>query len=910
MTRIQSSTGLITGIPIQDTVDKLMIVAAQPKTTLANRTKALESQKLAVTQLTSLLVAFQFETRQLAATSLFDSRQATSSDASLTAAISSGGASAAGNYLFTPVQTASAQQLLSQSFAAGAAVGAGTISFGKGGFVDAGISLAELNSGGGVEHGKIRITDRSGATAIVDLSFARTVDDVLDAISTNTGISVTATAVGDTFTLTDTSGGTGNLKVQEIAGGSTAAHLGLAGIDVAASSAAGGDVFALHSMTALSILNDGTGVQLRSGNDLSVALVDGSTVEIDLGSSKSLGDVITALNAASPTKLSAAISSDGNRIELKDLTTGAGTFAVTNVGSGTAASDLGLTKTAVGDTITGRRLVSGLKDTLVSSLKGGAGLGTLGHVDITNRNNVTSDVNLAAAETLGGIVAAINSQAAGVTASINSARNGIQLSDSTGATASNFIVADGDANNTATALGITANSSATTVTSGGLDRQQISAATLLSSLNGGTGIDVGDFKITGTNGVTRAVDLDKVGDVATTIGDVLTRINDLDGVGVEARINARGDGIILVDTAGGAGKITVVAVGGDKTAADLRLLGTSVEATVDGIPKEVIDGTATATVSVDADDTLSDVVTKINTLDRGVAASILNDGTRQRLSISVGDSGAANELLIDTGATGLSLQEISSARDALVLYGTSGSGGAVVSSSTNTFQDIVDGLNLTINQGTLEPVTVSIKASSSSIVSNVKEFVAAYNSIRSTLDTVTEFNAEDLTTGILFGTSEALRVDSDLSIVMTSRFFGVGKFDSLAAIGITVDDKGKLSLDESKLSAAFNTDPDALKKLFTDEDRGLAAKLDSVLETLAGEDSSLLASRTDSLTRIIEANNKRIDEMTARLERQRERLLLEFYSIETTVARLQDNLTALSALQIIPPLTSTRYSNR
>ena len=59
---------------------------------------------------------------------------------------------------------------------------------------------------------------------------------------------------------------------------------------------------------------------------------------------------------------------------------------------------------------------------------------------------------------------------------------------------------------------------------------------------------------------------------------------------------------------------------------------------------------------------------------------------------------------------------------------------------------------------------------------------------------------------------------------------------------------------------------------------------------------------------VIEANNKRIEEMTARLDRQRERLLLQFYNIETTVARLQDNLTALSSLQIIPPLSSTRNS--
>jgi flagellar hook-associated protein 2 len=905
MTRIQSSTGLITGIPIQETVDQLMAIASQPKTILTNRTRSLSNEKLAVTQLTSLLVAFQFETKQLAGDSVYNSRTVSTSDASLSATIAADASPAVGNYLFTPVQTASAQQLLTQTFAHDEAIGAGTLTFGNGGFVDQDISLAELNSGAGVTRGKIRVTDRSGATTIVDLSFARTVDDVLTAISENTEINVTATAVGDTFKLTDNSGGSGNLKVQEVAGGKTAADLGLATIDTGLPTATGSDVFTLHTKSSLGQLNDGTGVQLRTGNDLSISLADGTTVAVDLGSAKTLGDALTAINAASPTKFTASISSDGNRIELKDLTTGAGTFAVANVGTGTAADDLGLTKAAVADTITGRRLVSGLRDSLASSLKGGAGLGTLGHISITNRNNVTSDVNLSAAETLGQVVAAINSQAAGVTATINDARNGIQLTDTTGATLSNFIVANGDANNSATALGLIANTTVTKVNSGGLQRRQIGAATLLSSLKGGAGIDVGDFKITGTTGITRAVDLNQTGNVATTIGDVIARINALDGLGVEARINDRGDGIVLIDTADGTGKITVSAVGGHTTAADLRLLGTSVETDVNGDLKQVIDGTATATVTIDADDKLSDVVEKINALGRGVTASLLNDGTQQRLSISTDETGAGNQFLIDSSNTTLELQEITSGRDALIVYGSSGSGGVLVSSSTNEFKNVVDGVNLTVNDGSLKPVTVSVKATSSTVVNGVKEFVASYNSLRDTLAKATEFNADNLTTGILFGTNEALRVDSDLSQILTARFFGLGEFDSLAVVGITIDDKGKLKLDEAKLTAAFEKNPTALKKLFADKDRGFAARMDSSIEQLAGKNNSLLSARSDSLTKTIDGNNKRLEVMAARLDRQKERLLLQFYNIETTVSKLKSNLTALTSLQIIPPLTSS-----
>src|SRR5262245_7377655 len=66
MTRIQSSTGLITGIPIEETVNKLMEIAKQPRNTLEDRTKLLQSEQLAVNQLSSLVLAFQFESNRFA----------------------------------------------------------------------------------------------------------------------------------------------------------------------------------------------------------------------------------------------------------------------------------------------------------------------------------------------------------------------------------------------------------------------------------------------------------------------------------------------------------------------------------------------------------------------------------------------------------------------------------------------------------------------------------------------------------------------------------------------------------------------------------------------------------------------------------------------------------------------------
>jgi flagellar hook-associated protein 2 len=1035
MSRIQSSVGLITGIPIEETVNKLLAVAARPRELVANRTKLIDNERLAITKLTSLMLAFEFEVNKLSTAKLFQAKTVSSSDGDiLKATLAEGGNPALGNYQFRPLQTATAHQLASGSLQSlDDLASEGTLTFGFGGHVDKGISLSELNGGAGVRRGIIRITDRAGNSADIDLRLARTVDDVLNAINTNETANIAAVVVGDTVKLVDSSGGGGNLRVQELGGGKTALDLGLAGINVAANEATGLDILALHTGTKLAALNDGTGVPLATGADLSVTLADATVLSVDLGNATTLGEVIVALNAANPAKLSASIAADGNRIELTDLTAGGSTFAIASVGAGAAAEALGLTAASVGDTLTGGRLIAGLRDTLVTSLRGGQGLGTLGAIDVTNRNNVTTNIDLSGAETLNEIVAAINAQAVGVSAAINSARNGIALSDTTGGTASNLIVDDADVNNTATALGIVVDEATTSVNSGTLGRQQISRATLLSSLNGGKGIDIADILIVDSNGTTGAADLNTAGDEAETIGEVIDRINAITTANVEARINDTGDGILLVDNANGLGKLEVKEVGNNTTAADLRLLGTGKLADVGGVSKQVIDGTTRFTVdlgnldepgggiplsSLNAGDgvpqgafkitdstgkstaivlnssfnTVGDVITAINAtsidvearlndagtgillfetvdgsgtlkveelaggttaaalgldaavknkvidgitrqsidgagtisgsatlsglsalaaqingLEAGVTASAVFDGIGHRLMLTADETGAGRELLVDGLDVGLSFEELSTPRDAVLEFGgTSVGSGLLLASPDNTFNDVIPGVELTVLGASDENITLGVEKAQSDLVTAVQDLVDAFNSVRDNLDEATFFSEEDQTTGILFGTTAALRVESDLNRILSGRFFGVGRFASLESIGLSFDDEGKLQLNTTKLEAAFVEDPAAVEQFFTHGSLGLSAKLKTAIEQLAGEKDSLLTSRAESLAEIIESNKDRITFMDARLTRQREQLFTQFAMLESTIAAMQEDLTALSGLQVIPPLTSSK----
>src|SRR5438067_827591 len=412
MGRIQSSVGLVTGIPIQDTVTKLIAVEAQPRDALTARQKDLQSQQAALTQLTALTLGVQIAAKRLEKSDIFAGRQTASSNTDLLTVTASSSA-APGQYQFVPARLAQSNQALSSGVAASdQALGGGSFSFRFGGQADTALGLEDLNGGAGVARGQIRVTDRSGASAVVDLRYVQTIDDVLAAINSTDGVEVKAEAVGDHLVLHDHSGGGGNLRVQEVSGGSTAAGLGLSTINVAANDAAGQNLVRLFSGLRLDQLRDGNGLSLRPAlADLRVTFHDGSNpLSIDLdptaqAAPKTLGDVVSRINAADPTRLQAKISADGKRIELKDLTVGAGSFAVTSPLSGSVAEELGLTGAAVGDTITGQRLISGLKTTLLSSLDGGKGLGSLGSLSLTDRNGNSVTVSLASAETLDDVIA-------------------------------------------------------------------------------------------------------------------------------------------------------------------------------------------------------------------------------------------------------------------------------------------------------------------------------------------------------------------------------------------------------------------------------------------------------------------------------------------------------------------------
>ena len=369
MVRIQADTGLVSGINFTDTITKLMAIASKPRDALTTKNTELTKQQTAFSTLNVLLLNLQYVTKNLGKSTIYNTTEATSSNSNaLTATVT--GTPAVGTYQYTPLRTAQTQQFLSSgSKSTSTPLGTGTLAFRFGDGVDRDVQLETLNGGQGFSRGTIRITDRSGATAQVDLSNAQTVDDVLQAINGASSINVTAVGDNGHFRLIDNTGqSVSALKVQEVGGGTTAASLGLTTLD--ATTGAGQNVLQLYSGMSLDMLNDGAGVD-RTGStlsDIQYTLADGVTTgQIRLSTlttsstglttvekMTTLGEVIGAINTQSGGKLQASIAPEGDHLIVTDTVGGSSPLTLKAVGDSGALHDLGLDTTTSGNTVTGR----------------------------------------------------------------------------------------------------------------------------------------------------------------------------------------------------------------------------------------------------------------------------------------------------------------------------------------------------------------------------------------------------------------------------------------------------------------------------------------------------------------------------------------------------------------------------
>jgi flagellar hook-associated protein 2 len=326
------------------------------------------------------------------------------------------------------------------------------------------------------------------------------------------------------------------------------------------------------------------------------------------------------------------------------------------------------------------------------------------------------------------------------------------------------------------------------------------------------------------------------------------------------------------------------------------------------------DDTKTVTITIDGtNNTVSGIRDAINASSVGITASLVLDGTQTRLLLTADDSGAGTAISVstddddldDTNSSGLSqlaynidsgsfvgnVTEARSSKDASFTLN-----GLALSSSSNTINNLVDGLDVTLKKVTTSTDTIRISKDASGIEAKVSAFVDAYNSYQTTLSSLMDY--EDAA-GALAGDSTARRIQSAIRATTTGiQNLAGNAYTALSDIGITSDRYGKLEIDSSTFQSKLTADPDAMQKLFAGatiatnlndntDSTGLADLLVADIDTYTNSSTGMLTAMTTRLNEALsDIGDDRLD-VIARMESLEERYTRQFTAMDTLVGRLQ-----------------------
>ena len=311
-------------------------------------------------------------------------------------------------------------------------------------------------------------------------------------------------------------------------------------------------------------------------------------------------------------------------------------------------------------------------------------------------------------------------------------------------------------------------------------------------------------------------------------------------------------------------------------------------------------------IQVAAGDTLSEIAAKINDANGGVTATVLRDASGERLLVRSKETGEASGFRIqvaeDGGAPGLSALAFDpetaptggmAANAAQYAQNTKAKiNGIDITSSDNTFADTIPGLKITVAQVTAanEEVTMKVGADTAAMKKNIQDFVTAYNAVNDLLSTSTKYDAETKTAGVLQGDNTAVGLQGALRMLTMGSVGGTGALQRLSDIGISLQQGGKLSVDETKLDKALQ-DPAALKPLFataadsTGKGGGIAVQFKNFTSGLLSLDG-LMNNKSDALEAAKKRNTSEQDKVNDRAAVVEKRLRAQYTALDAKMGQL------------------------
>ncbi len=305
-------------------------------------------------------------------------------------------------------------------------------------------------------------------------------------------------------------------------------------------------------------------------------------------------------------------------------------------------------------------------------------------------------------------------------------------------------------------------------------------------------------------------------------------------------------------------------------------------------------------IDISPTDTLTMVRNKINAAGAGVSAIIVNDATGARIIISSTNPGTQSVFRtsgmddfafdpgLDPAANGMSLTQEATNADLSI-------NGLDVSSPTNTLTDMVQGLTINLLQPTTGTAQISVMQDNDALKKSVDTFVEAYNGLAKLLRAQTKYDEGSKSAGALQGDSTAVSLQRQLRNLLTGSSPASSVYETIGAIGMTIQSDGTLKVDSAKLTTALNTNPGEVRRLFSasvpradenaPDENGIATRLRRFADQVLGAEGAL-TTKTEGLNTSLKLNRDRQAELTDRLALTEARLRAQYTTLDTNMAKM------------------------
>ena len=254
----------------------------------------------------------------------------------------------------------------------------------------------------------------------------------------------------------------------------------------------------------------------------------------------------------------------------------------------------------------------------------------------------------------------------------------------------------------------------------------------------------------------------------------------------------------------------------------------------------------TVTVS-SANNTLNGLAESLSEIE-GVNATVTDKGDGTFSLIVNSDTGVKNALRLsvtedssdvglaefDTASSNASKQVVAAQDASVNLNGVS------ITRESNVISDLIDGYEFRLNSTTSSAASISSSTDQQIAFATISEFVTVYNSVSSTIGTLTQNGANGQEKGVLARDITVQSIQRNLRSMITSELPGFGENGRyMSELGVKTMRDGSISLSEDDFNKAFEKEPilfDVIVNSMATSDNALvsASQSSSVLIPKAG----------------------------------------------------------------------------